>query len=247
MNKKILKNIMGVGLTEKEAQVYLATLENGTSVVSDIAKSAGYNRITTYTILEKLLLRGLVSQTNKKDTKHFTAVAPEIFAKDVMQRARDFKQDIPLLKSLAGGQESRPVVQFFEGLEGVKKAYQETLKSRTEILNYANSKNLREHWQNYDDEYVAKRAKKKKFLRGLAPDDEPGCMVRADDKKYFREIRLLPQKLFWVENEINIFDDKLLITSFEPQIFAILIQSKAVADTQRQIFEMSWMFAKKVT
>jgi sugar-specific transcriptional regulator TrmB len=247
MSKKILKNIMNIGLSEREAQVYLATLENGTSVVSDIAKTAGYNRITTYTILEKLLLRGLVTQTNKKDMKHFTAIAPEIFAKDVMQRARDFKQDLPLLKSLSGGNESRPVVQFFEGLEGVKKAYQETLKSRTEILNYANSKNLREHWPDYDDEYVSKRAKKKKFLRGLAPDDEPGCMVRADDKKYFREIRLLSQKLFWVENEINIFDDKLLITSFSPQVFAILIQSKAVADTQRQIFEMSWTFAKKVT
>jgi len=235
-----------VGLSEKEAQVYLAVLENGTSLVSRIAKTAGYNRITTYTILEKLLLRGLVTQTNKKDTKYFTAIAPEIFAKDVVQRAKDFKQDVPFLKLLAGGNESRPVVQFFEGLEGVKKAYEETLKSRTEILNYANSKNLRECWPDYDQQYVSKRAKKKKFLRGLAPDDEPGCMVRADDKKYFREIRLLPQKLFWVENEINIFDDKLLITSFSPQVFAILIQSKAVADTQRQIFEMSWMFAKKV-
>jgi len=236
---------MNVGLSEKEAQVYLATLENGTSVVSGIAKTAGYNRITTYTILEKLLSRGLVTQTNKKNMKHFTAIAPDIFAKDVTQHAKDFKEDLPLLKSLSGGQAERPVVQFFEGLEGVKKAYQETLSSRTEILNYANSKNLRDHWPDYDQEYVSKRAKKKKFLRGLAPDDEEGGVVRAEDEKYHREIRLLAQELFSVENEINIFDDKVLITSFDPQIFAILIHSKAVADTQRQIFEMSWSFAKK--
>ena len=240
MNKIILNTLQSIGLTEKESQIYIAILENGTSPVSQIAHTANYNRITTYSILEKLQARGLATLTERDGIKHFTAISPELLVEDTQKRAQDLANKLPLLKSIAGESSAHPSVQFFTGLDGIKKAYQGTLLAETEILNYANSKNLRDHWPEYDKEYVKKRAEKKIFLRGFAPEDEPGCLVHEDDKMFYRDIRLLPKKDFWVENEINIFDDKVLITSFEPNIFAILIQSKAVADTQRQIFEMMW-------
>ena len=244
MNEKVLKHLTDVGLSSKEALVYLSTLECGTSPVSEIALSAKFNRITTYTILEKLLARGLVTTTTRNRMKHFTAVSPEIFSDSIKQRAKRLEKSVPHLLALAGDNAARPVVQMFEGLTGVKRAYRETLKAKGGILNCANSKGLRDHWPEHDTEYVAERARKKILLRGFAPDDEPGKLVQQGDKKFYRETRLLPKDNFWVENEINIFDDKLLITSFEPKVFAILIQSQAVADTQRQIFEMLWGFCE---
>jgi sugar-specific transcriptional regulator TrmB len=245
MDEKIVKQLIDVGLTEKEAQVYIATLEKGTSVVSIIAHRAKFNRITTYTILEKLLSRGLVTISVRDGIKHFTAVSPEIFSDSIKQRAKRLEKSVPHLLALAGNNTSRPIVQMFEGLTGVKRAYKETLASSKEILNFANSKGLREHWPEYDIEYVTERARRKIFLRGIAPDDESGESVKSGDKNFHRETRLLPQENFGVENEINIFDDKMLITSFDPKVFAILIQSQAVADTQRQIFEMLWKFCDK--
>jgi HTH-type transcriptional regulator, sugar sensing transcriptional regulator len=245
MSEKVLKHLTDVGLSEKEALIYLSTLECGTSLVSVIASSANFNRITTYTILEKLLTRGLVTTSIRDGVKHFTAVSPEIFSESIKQRAKRLEKSVPHLLALAGDNNARPIVQMFEGLTGVKRAYKETFKSSGEILNFANSKGLREHWLEYDTEYVAERARKKIFLRGIAPDDKTGKLVKNDDEKFHRETRLLPQRKFGVENEINIFDDKMLITSFEPTVFAILIQSQAVADTQRQIFEMMWKFCEK--
>lgn len=242
MNENILKQLIDVGLSKKEATIYIATLEKGTNVVSSIANRAKFNRITTYTVLEKLLARGLVTISVRDGVKHFTAVSPEVFSDSVKQRAKRLEKSVPRLLALAGNNTSRPIVQMFEGLTGVKRAYKETLKSEGEILNFANSKGLRETWTEYDTEYVAERARKKIFLRGLAPDDASGKSVKHEDKKFHRETRLLPLEKFGVENEINIFDDKMLITSFEPKVFAILIQSQAVADTQRQIFEMMWKF-----
>ena len=245
MDEKVLKHLTDVGLSEKEARVYLSTLESGTRPVSKISSTAKFNRITTYTILEKLLARGLVTISVRDGVKHFTAVSPEIFAESIKQRAKRLEKSVPHLLALAGDNAARPVVQMFEGLTGVKRAYKETFKSSGEILNCANSKGLREHWPEYDTEYVAERARRKIFLRGFAPNDEPGKLVQSEDKKFHRETRLLPKEDFWVENEINIFDNKFLITSFEPTVFAILIQSQAVADTQRQIFEMLWKFCEK--
>ncbi len=246
MDKNILiKKIKNVGFTEKEAKVYIAALENGTSVSSEIADSAEMNRITTYGILRKLGKKGAVTSTNIKGVKHFTAIEPEILIDDIQKKASDLSSSLPLFKSIQKSKGTHPVVRFFEGIEGVKKAYKETLYSKTKIYNYANSKNIREHWLNYDEEYVRKRMENKIFLKGLAPDDREGRIVQKEDSEFYRETKLLDKKHFQVENEINIFDSKVLIASYEPEPFAIMIESQAVADTQRQIFEMMWNIVRE--
>lgn len=58
-----------VGLSEKEAAVYLACLEIGTGLASAIAKRAGINRCTTYAILEKLTTKGLIIQFIENENK----------------------------------------------------------------------------------------------------------------------------------------------------------------------------------
>jgi sugar-specific transcriptional regulator TrmB len=65
-----------IGLTEKEAQTYLANLETGTSVAGAIAKRTKLNRCTTYCILDKLIQKGLVSQFIENDIKYYTAKNP---------------------------------------------------------------------------------------------------------------------------------------------------------------------------
>jgi hypothetical protein len=64
-----------------------------------------------------------------------------------------------------------------------------------------------------------------------------------------REIRLVPANEFDFTNEINIYDHKVAICSFDSglpgdgDMFGIIIESKEVAETQRQIFEMAWRYA----
>lgn len=249
MNTATLISILeGVGLSDKEATLYLATLEKGLSPASVIAEEAGMNRVTAYGILQKLLGEGFVSVSEKAGVQHFSALPPDQFFREVEKRTQSFSEAVPILKSMAGLHEFRPRVRFFEGLDGVKKGYEETLSSSSEILSIANSQNIRLHWPEYDVEYVAKRAQKKIFLRGIAPEDKEGKKVHREDEKYFREIRLIARDLFpteKIENEINIFDEKVLIASFEPHIFAIIIESSAVSETQKQIFEILWKVAER--
>ena len=243
--QSIIKTLTDIGLGIKESQVYIACLECGTAPASKVARKAKLNRVTTYNILQQLLKQGLVSTSIKQSVQHFTALDPASLLEESRHRTQKLEKALPYLLSLSSDPKDRPKVQFFEGLEAVKVAYNQTLESRSEILDYANSKNIRIHWPQYDTEYVAKRQEKHIFLRGLAPDDPQGRRVVELDKESFRETRLIPKKLFWVENEIKIFDDKMFIASFEPQPFAILIQSQTVADTQRQIFEIAWTYASR--
>ena len=58
-----------LGLAEKEAKVFLASLELGSSAVQEIAKKAEINRATTYVIIEKLMKKGLMSSVGGKRQK----------------------------------------------------------------------------------------------------------------------------------------------------------------------------------
>ena len=66
-----------------------------------------------------------------------------------------------------------------------------------------------------------------------------------------REIRLVPSKEFDFTNEIKVYDHKVAILSFdegpraENDMFGVIMESKEVAETQRQIFEMAWRYAGK--
>lgn len=241
----LLDTLQKIGLNEKEAKVYLAALELGPSPVSDIALKAKINRVTTYDILEKLGHKGFVSNYTRKKIKYFSPTDPEIMVKEIKRRTEDLTKALPDLRRIHG-KTNHPSVQYFEGIEGIKTIYADTLNSKTEILNYANSKEVRLHWPNYDQEYVTQRVKRKIHLRGIAPYDEYGLKVKSEDKKYHREIRLVPSDEFAFTNEINIYDDKVAIISFKDELIGTIIESHEIANTQRAIFKMAWEFAGRM-
>ena len=237
----IQNTLESIGLNGKEARIYLAALETGSSPVSKIASKAKLNRVTAYDILEKLVKKGLISFFTKNRIKYFTATDPEIMVEEFKKRAAELQKALPDLKRLHGDT-IHPRVQYFEGLEGIKSIYADTLKSKTEILNYGNSQEIRSHWPTYDEDYVKKRAGLKINLRGIAIDDQYGRWVQSRDGENFREIRLVSKDKFNFTNEINIYDDKLAIISFKDELIGMIIESPEIANTQRAIFKMVWEF-----
>jgi HTH-type transcriptional regulator, sugar sensing transcriptional regulator len=243
----MLQNIIeNIGLNPKEARIYLAALEIGSSPVSKIASKAKLNRVTAYDILEKLVKKGMISHFTKDKIKYFTAADPEIVVEEFKKRTEDLKKVLPDLKRLHGDT-IHPRVRYYEGLEGIKSIYADTLKSKTEILNYGNSQEIRKHWPTYDEEYVKKRAAQQIYLRGIAIDDEDGRLVKARDGENHREIRLINKEKFDFSNEINIYDDKLSIISFKDELIGMIIESPEIANTQRAIFKMVWEFCSSAS
>ena len=66
-----------VGLTDKEAAVYLALLELGVASVLRIASKAGVKRPTAYITLAALREKGFVEVIPKGTTTLYQAVDPE--------------------------------------------------------------------------------------------------------------------------------------------------------------------------
>lgn len=249
MAKDILHVLQSVGFDDKQSQLYLAGLQLGTAPASDYAKMTDLNRVTSYNLLEEMVRRGYFTVVKKVRAKWYAPVSPEYVALEARKNVQSLERALPELRSMQSAKYRKPQVRFYEGWEGVRHVYEDTLAAETELLNFANSAVVRKFWPNYDEEYVSERVKTGIRLRGIAPDDDAGRKVHGEDEEKLREIRLVPAEDFDFRNEINIYDHKVAICSFDSglkgdkDMFGVIIESKEVAETQRQIFEMAWRYA----
>ena len=250
MAKNLQHILTAAGFGGKESALYLAGLKLGSAPASRYARATGLNRITAYNTLETLVRAGIFIVFRKTKTKWYRPAEPEQLAVDIRKNADAVERALPELRSLRGAGFRSPNVRFFEGWDGVRRVYEDTLTAHTEILNFANSAIVREFWPTYDTDYVAERVKRGIYLRGIAPGDAVGKRVHGEDKGKKREIRLVPAKNFDFTNEINIYDSKVAICSFPgkkgEETFGMIIESREVAETQKQIFEMAWRWAGEV-
>lgn len=242
------------GLSEKEARVYLASLELDTANVSEIAKKASINRSTTYVLLESLQKKGLVSVAGEKehDVRLFTAASPERLQQLAEESAKRFTELVgiaqnimPELKSMHKGTKSKPRVRYFEGPEGLISAYEDTLTSTETIRAYASIENMHASLPNYFPEYYNRRAGKGIHIRSVHPDTKEARERVSHDANEARDSALVPKGEYAFSPEINIYDNKIVFMSLVEK-FALIIESDELANALKKVFELSWKEAKRL-
>lgn len=234
------------GLTKKETLVFLALLELNEGAPSVIAKRSGLKRPTTYTVLEQLQKKGLVSRFSKKNQNYFRAIPPRHFLESQRRKFQDLEDSIPELISLNKKYESTPQMSIFEGKRGLIQIMEDTLTSSTELLCWANI-GIAVHTvlESYYPEYIAKKVKNKVYLKGIFPYEKGALKFKKRGEEELREVHLIPKEKCPFENEINIYDDKVAIISHQDEV-GVIIQNQSIADTQRAIFNFAFEYAKQL-
>lgn len=123
---EVLKKI---GLSEKQAKVYVATLELGIATVQTIAMKAMVKRPTTYLILEELQEQGLVSLVPKASKVFYSAESPEKLLSGLNKKQELIKRFLPNILALYNTKSEKPKIQLFEGREGVLSVYEKVFSS----------------------------------------------------------------------------------------------------------------------
>ncbi|MFH1749845.1 MAG: helix-turn-helix domain-containing protein [bacterium] len=245
------KLFMQLGLSQKEASVYLALLELGPALVTKIASRAKINRTTCYDTLEKLIELGFVSRVTKTGKKTYTAEHPETLiaylekkSNEFQNNAKEVKKLLPELKAIYSEKGKRPRVRFYEGRQGIETVYEDTLTSHETIKAYASVTNMHKALPHYFPEYYQRRTAKRIFIKAILPATKEGIERKKSDKIEARESKLVPVDKFNFSPEINIYNDKVAIMSLAEE-FGIIIESKEIAEAQKRIFDLAWETAKK--
>ncbi len=247
----MLTDLTQFGLSDKESKVYLALLDLGPAGVMEITKKAGINRTTGYDVLDALIDKKLVSQSKKGAKRIFMAEKPDNFIKFLQKQQRrwtsrleEAKKALPQLKSIYNPVGLKPKVKYYEGVEGLKTVYEDSLNSKGVIRSVTSSKDLKKVLGKYAEEYFKKRTKRGIYIRSIAPADDYAIYLKSVQDKYSREVKLVPKNKFDMSLEIYIYNDKVAFNSFKEK-FAVMIESKDIADALKKVYELAWESARK--
>jgi len=246
----IEKTLEKLGLSSNEAKTYLVLVEHGSQAVGPLSKNSGINRTTLYGVLKSLTLKGFVtSHFNELEIAIYEAITPKRLLSliekkevEILEAKKNIRDIMPQLESIYKGPTSIPRVKFFEGQEGIKALYTDSIQNNKEktILAITDYEAAYSAFPEFFEEYFKQRVKNHVKVLNILPDSKKGRKDLKRAKALLREMRFIPlvEKL---EIEINIYDDKVGIISFAPdQVHGVLIQSEVIAQAMQNIFYYIW-------
>lgn len=243
------RDLVEIGLNEKEAKIYLASLELGQSVVQDIAKKAGVNRATTYFVIEGLMKMGLMSSFHKGKKQYFIAADPDKLVevleqeKNTIEKRKDnLKKLLPQLQSINNKQNNRPVVKYYEGKEGIKTMVSEVLKAAKGEVDMAYSVDALNKLFTEEDKIEWRKVRIKRDLYTKAIYTYKDGILQNIPKSDSRKV---PFDKFPITCDIAVYDEKVRIADLSKRLIGVIIEDKEIARSMKAILDLAWEAAEK--
>lgn len=239
------ERLIRLGLSEKEASVYLAMLELGPTGVGEISDKAQVNRSTTYLTIEGLKKRGLISSSD--DGKHVT-FSPESPSRleqilheeraDVERKHGTLAEAMPYFMGLFNSIQGKPSVRYFEGNEGIEAAREILMHAEGEYRSFTavdegtlQMANIAE-----DQRMRMSRRMRGKYLFSV----KPGCQPPACDLRNW-QAREIPFEQAPFTGEINIVGSTVTAFVVTSQPIAFVVENTEMAGLFRALFDAAWL------
>lgn len=246
----MFQQLQQIGLSDKEAKVYFASLELGSNTASEISKKAGVNRPTTYTIIEKLIKKGLMSTFEKGKKTLFQVEDPKQLLRLLKEqeentkiKGEEFKRYLPELETLFNLAEEKPKVRYFEGKEGIISIREDYLKAK--------NKNIIGFYTKDDEKAVfSEKEREESYLRRIRRGIKFKLIYTSKDgpsktRRLLIQSRFVPYDKFRLSSSVFIYDNKIAVVALRGKLMGIIIENKEIAETLKSIFNLAWEGTEK--
>ncbi len=239
--KSVLKEF---NLSDNEIEIYLACLKIGLSSVIRISELTGIPKSTCYDLLNSLILKGLISQVFKENTKYFVATDPEFLLENLREKQKKLREILPKLNALKKSAYQKPRVSLYIGKEAIKTIYGEVEKTKKDFLVLGNFSLFHGFFEWFSDNFIKKRVAAGIKCRMIAEDSKMARDVKAKDKSELRMSKINTM-MNGQKAECYIFGDKVAFLVFSKgETIGTIIENKEIADLQRTFFEEMWKNTK---
>lgn len=242
------KPLQAAGLTPGEAQIYELLLNMGPSPAQIILKKTELKRGNVYNILDSLAKKGLVTLDEAGKKTVFKPVSPnalnDLMAKQeesTRQGKRQIEDVFENLRSLYALTQEKPVIRYFEGLEGIKAVTYDTLRAKGLILSYIDSESVEalKGWN--DSDYVKKRRDlgiKKRIIDRNSQVARDYYRAHTDS---LTEVRLASSQVAGFKTAMQVYNDSVSYVTLEQgKMIGVIIDDARIAALHRSMFESLW-------
>lgn len=230
-----------LGFTEREAAIYLAALELGKSQQNELATKAGLQRTSLRELLPRLIERGILQEAPYGKRTLLIARDPRELAAELDEKTRAVQAALPLLLALQNDVANKPEVRFFNGIEGVKQVFNETIRVGLPIYTFVNVVDVNPELVKWLLHHYVPARHKNQITNYVLVNESPIVANLIPNNRY-RKNKIVPSAEFPFKMEIDVFGDYVSLVHFsktdEPS--ATLIRSPSAATTLRSMHTFMW-------
>ncbi len=251
----ILRDILKqTGLDEKEIKVYSTLLNSGGLTVLQLSEKSELKRTNLYNILDSLEKVNLVRKVEKETTTRYFPQSPKeieklITRQNLMLNHAKLNYDI-LINSLQSQftlVEHKPLITYYEGIEGLKRLYEDVNNTGEDILLLRSSyDDKREDVDNVIAEQIVNQVKRGIHAKVIGPLEDPEEakeLYTKYDKLRLVEERFIKNFPFNLPAQILIYGNKTAISTIREAIIVTVIDHKDVTNTYRALFDFIWQYS----
>ena len=233
-------DLIKLGFSSHEADVYLALLDSGQTSAGEIIKKTSLHRNIVYETLDRLISKKLVIKVIKKKIAHFQITDPKRIEQNAKARVSLVETIMPELTSRA---KIKNEIVVYDGVEGFRTFGFSCLEqlSNGETIYVLGAAGDRWYELMGDDykKYDKIRRKKKIIWKTISYN------LSELDKKVAKEIGTLSQtrvvsESFETPANVLIFGDKIALQTMVEPISVIEIKNAALVQAYLNYFKMLW-------
>lgn len=238
--QRAIELLTGLGLTKREAQVYIALSELGASTAYAVAKHSGLKRPSVYLLLDELRKKDLVAKVPHPKNQVFIAKDPVDLLETYLDKIARAQLALPELLSKRNSKKEIKT-RLFEGEHGMEAAlaYRRTELRSKEMLAFYGVPRARKKLSEMYHEHAQALENQDTYVRVFLPKDADLKQYRKKVNEYGQEARYLPKRIYLPRASIEIaynFAKIYLHTASQ----VLIIEGEEFPELLRQLFEMLW-------
>lgn len=255
MNTKKLLGLFNI--RSIEANLFEELLKGGVQSATELARHASVSRTAVYDLVKKLIVAGLVSETQSNGIKKYTVQPPEkiqLLIEEKEVNVREAKKQVFEFKEIFEQKQTsaKPRLLMFEGRAELQQMMKDLLLYRdiTVVAYWPVKKMLElltpEFMNNFHHERMARNI----TLRVIWPATQA---LTAGQYKFLnsnaalkREARIAPKDTEFTLG-YSVYGHTVRFISSSKENFGFLVESAELADMMRSQFEILWKISKSTT
>ena len=250
------ETLINAGFDPSEAEIYEIFIKNGELDVPKLQEYTDLSRATIYDSLASLMAKGYIDYRKEGRRAFYRPNHPnKLFnlVEEKKHEAIQFSLEMSsLVEHMTGAfnlSSNKPGVRFFEGVEGLKEIYKDTLipkSNRYSIISPTSADPEMRKW--LQTVYIPKRIKLQIYSKAIISDTKEKEKFPKKEPKFLRESRIVSPEEFPIDISIMLYGkQKIAFVSYgTKEMIGFIIESPAIYRSLRSFFELAWQRADQI-
>src|SRR4030042_2962231 len=189
--QKIIETLESIGLHKNEIIIYLDLIRAGHSSAHEIANRTKIHRPNVYDTLDKMIKKGIVSQSIEDNRKIFYPITPNNLLNYLKQKEYDLKNIIPEIEKIHTKSSEKRRVTMSEGIKSFRVILNNLLEKNEIIYVYGIPKDVSDVIGGFIEDFHKIRISKKIIMKHIYNKNADKRIKYLNNLEY-TEARYLP-------------------------------------------------------